>query len=77
MRCGRPALWLMVLLGLHGSVAAADREVVFEWLASSDATGFLLHLGANSGSYREPVDLGGVPPDPDGIRRAAVALVSF
>jgi hypothetical protein len=75
MRCGKQVLWLVVLLGLHsGSVAAAEREVVLEWLASSDARGFFLHLGGSQGSYQERLDLGEIPPDPDGIHRAAVLL---
>jgi hypothetical protein len=74
MRGAKTVLCLIALVAVHSGAAAAQREVVFEWLSASDGTGFVLHLGADPEAYEERLDLGSVSADPDGICRSAVVL---
>ncbi|MBW2415497.1 MAG: hypothetical protein JRG76_13400, partial [Deltaproteobacteria bacterium] len=72
----------LLLAALVASIAtspalAQEREHVFGWIAPPESVdGFTIHLGPTSETYTQQVELDFVPPDPDGVTRAAVILDS-
>lgn len=77
---GRDALeWLVLLLAFWAVpttlAVAAERDRVIEWQPPAGAVdGYRVHLGQQPTQYSEILDLGFVPPDPDGVGRATLQL---
>jgi hypothetical protein len=63
-------IWALLLLGLLATqVSASERSHLLRWIAppEPDVAGYELYLALDSMAYEEPVDLGYVVADPNGI----------